>query len=66
MMFLQNYRRVADVWMDDYAKYMYMRQPHYKNVDPGDLTGIYFEIIINYLKIVFSVFKTAQFCPCQE
>ncbi|XP_037071463.1 N-acetylgalactosaminyltransferase 6-like isoform X2 [Pollicipes pollicipes] len=33
----KNYRRVADVWMDDYAKYLYKRRPHYQRVDPGDL-----------------------------
>lgn len=35
---LQNYRRVAEVWMDEYAEYIYMRRPHYRNIDPGDLT----------------------------
>ena len=24
--------------MDEYAKYLYNRRPHYKNIDPGDLT----------------------------
>lgn len=35
----RNYRRVAEVWMDEYAKYLYDRRPHYKNIDPGDLTA---------------------------
>lgn len=35
---LQNYRRVAEVWMDEYAEYLYKRRPHYRNIDPGDLT----------------------------
>lgn len=35
---IQNYRRVAEVWMDEYAEYIYMRRPHYRNIDPGDLT----------------------------
>ncbi|XP_066141216.1 N-acetylgalactosaminyltransferase 6 [Euwallacea fornicatus] len=34
----RNYRRVAEVWMDEYAQYLYMRRPHYKMLDPGDLT----------------------------
>lgn len=24
--------------MDEYAEYLYNRRPHYKNIDPGDLT----------------------------
>lgn len=36
-MFLQNYRRVAEVWMDEYAEYLYKRRPHYRKIDPGDL-----------------------------
>ncbi|KAK2164939.1 hypothetical protein LSH36_57g04092 [Paralvinella palmiformis] len=34
----KNYRRVAEVWMDEYAEYLYQRRPHYKTIDPGDLT----------------------------
>ena len=34
----QNYRRVAEVWMDEYAQYLYDHRPHYRNIDPGDLT----------------------------
>ena len=34
----RNYRRVAEVWMDEYAEYLYKRRPHYRNIDPGDLT----------------------------
>ncbi|KAF0294753.1 N-acetylgalactosaminyltransferase 6 [Amphibalanus amphitrite] len=33
----KNYRRVAEVWMDEYAQHLYRRRPHYKKVDPGDL-----------------------------
>lgn len=35
---LQNYRRVAEVWMDEYAQYLYRRRPEYKKIDPGNLT----------------------------
>ena len=35
---MRNYRRVIDVWWDDYAKYFYERRPEARNVDPGDLT----------------------------
>ncbi|CAG9759554.1 unnamed protein product [Ceutorhynchus assimilis] len=34
----RNYKRVAEVWMDEYAQYLYMRRPHYKMLDPGDIT----------------------------
>lgn len=34
----QNYRRVAEVWMDEYAKFLYQRRPHYLNIDTGDIT----------------------------
>jgi len=36
--YFQNYKRVAEVWMDEYAQYLYNHRPHYKNIDPGDLT----------------------------
>ncbi|KAK6637460.1 hypothetical protein RUM44_007877 [Polyplax serrata] len=35
----KNYRRVAEVWMDEYAEYLYLRRPHYRKIDPGDLTA---------------------------
>ncbi|XP_046665615.1 N-acetylgalactosaminyltransferase 6-like isoform X2 [Homalodisca vitripennis] len=34
----KNYRRVAEVWMDEYAEYLYKRRPQYRSIDPGDLT----------------------------
>ncbi|XP_046978846.1 N-acetylgalactosaminyltransferase 6 [Vanessa cardui] len=34
----RNYRRVAEVWMDEYAQYLYRRRPHYLRIDPGDLS----------------------------
>lgn len=34
----KNYKRVAEVWMDEYAEYLYKRRPHYRKLDPGDLT----------------------------
>lgn len=35
---MRNYRRVVDVWWDDYQKYFLERRPEARNVDPGDLT----------------------------
>ncbi|CAC5399676.1 GALNT [Mytilus coruscus] len=35
----RNYKRVAEVWMDEYASYLYNHRPHYKSIDPGDLTA---------------------------
>jgi len=34
----RNYKRVAEVWMDEYAEYIYKRRPHYRSIDAGDLT----------------------------
>uniref|UniRef100_A0A5S6QB63 Polypeptide N-acetylgalactosaminyltransferase n=1 Tax=Trichuris muris TaxID=70415 RepID=A0A5S6QB63_TRIMR len=34
----RNYKRVAEVWMDEYKEYLYMRRPHYRNLNPGNLT----------------------------
>lgn len=36
----QNYKRVAEVWMDEYKKYLYDRDPEkYEKIDAGDLTA---------------------------
>lgn len=35
----KNMRRVAEVWMDEYAHYIYKRRPHYHRIDPGDLSA---------------------------
>ncbi|CAL4093544.1 unnamed protein product, partial [Meganyctiphanes norvegica] len=34
----QNYRRVAEVWMDEYANYLYMRQPGWLQTSTGDIS----------------------------
>ncbi|XP_028159368.1 N-acetylgalactosaminyltransferase 6-like [Ostrinia furnacalis] len=34
----KNYRRVAEVWMDEYAQYLYNRRPQYLSIDPGDIS----------------------------
>lgn len=33
----KNYKRVAEVWMDEYAEYIYRRRPHLRSLDPGNL-----------------------------
>ena len=38
MLVFKNYRRVAEVWMDEYAKYLYDHRPHYKSIDTGDIS----------------------------
>uniref|UniRef100_A0A2C9JLV6 Polypeptide N-acetylgalactosaminyltransferase n=1 Tax=Biomphalaria glabrata TaxID=6526 RepID=A0A2C9JLV6_BIOGL len=35
----RNYKRVAEVWMDEYAEYIYSHRPHYRSLDAGDLTS---------------------------
>lgn len=34
----KNYKRVAEVWMDEYAEYIYNRRPHLRALDSGDLS----------------------------
>uniref|UniRef100_A0A2K6W3R9 Polypeptide N-acetylgalactosaminyltransferase n=1 Tax=Onchocerca volvulus TaxID=6282 RepID=A0A2K6W3R9_ONCVO len=34
----RNYRRVAEVWMDEYAEFLYKRRPQLLTVDFGDLS----------------------------
>lgn len=36
---IQNYKRVAEVWMDEYKEYLYLRRPQYRNLEVGDLTA---------------------------
>lgn len=35
----KNYKRVAEVWMDEYAEYIYRRRPHLRTLDSGDLSN---------------------------
>ena len=36
---LKNSVRLAEVWMDDYKELFYERQPHARELDPGNLSG---------------------------
>ncbi|XP_053318327.1 polypeptide N-acetylgalactosaminyltransferase 10 [Spea bombifrons] len=33
----RNLKRVAEVWMDEYAEYIYQRRPDYRHLSPGDV-----------------------------
>ena len=35
----KNHKRVMDVWMDEYKEFIYMRRPHYRNIDPGKVNS---------------------------
>ncbi|VDD81842.1 unnamed protein product [Mesocestoides corti] len=35
----KNYRRLMDVWMDEYREFVFQRRPHLRGVDPGDITN---------------------------
>ncbi|CAG0918875.1 unnamed protein product, partial [Notodromas monacha] len=34
----KNFKRVAVVWMDEYAEFLYRLRPKYRNIDPGNLS----------------------------
>ncbi|XP_024249732.1 polypeptide N-acetylgalactosaminyltransferase 10 isoform X1 [Oncorhynchus tshawytscha] len=34
----RNLKRVAEVWMDEYAEYIYQRRPEYRHLSAGDMT----------------------------
>ncbi|XP_069825151.1 polypeptide N-acetylgalactosaminyltransferase 10 [Dendropsophus ebraccatus] len=35
----RNLKRVAEVWMDEYAEYIYQRRPDYRHLSPGDVAS---------------------------
>lgn len=35
----QNLKRVAEVWMDEYAEYIYQRRPEYRHLSAGDMSA---------------------------
>jgi hypothetical protein len=39
LVWFQNYKRVAEVWMDEYKEYLYLRRPQYRNLEVGDLSA---------------------------
>lgn len=36
---LQNLKRVAEVWMDEYAEHIYQRRPEYRHLSAGDVAA---------------------------
>ena len=34
----QNYRRVAEIWMDEYKEYVYKKRPGSRNIDMGEVS----------------------------
>ncbi|XP_052872332.1 N-acetylgalactosaminyltransferase 6-like [Anopheles cruzii] len=36
---MRNYKRVAEVWMDEYARFLYESNPQFDKTDAGDLTA---------------------------
>ncbi|XP_055035116.1 polypeptide N-acetylgalactosaminyltransferase 10 [Misgurnus anguillicaudatus] len=39
MSLARNLKRVAEVWMDEYAEYIYQRRPEYRHLSAGDMTA---------------------------
>ena len=35
----KNYKRVVEVWMDEYKEYVFKKRPHLRNVDAGNITA---------------------------
>lgn len=35
----QNYKRVAEVWLDEFKEYFYKKKPHALELDAGDLSA---------------------------
>ncbi|KAG8579589.1 hypothetical protein GDO81_010957 [Engystomops pustulosus] len=35
----RNLKRVAEVWMDEYAEYIYQRRPDYRHLSPGEVAS---------------------------
>lgn len=36
---MQNLKRVAETWMDEFAEYIYQRRPEYRHLSTGDISA---------------------------
>lgn len=36
---VQNLKRVAETWMDEFAEYIYQRRPEYRHLSTGDISA---------------------------
>ena len=49
----KNHKRVMDVWMDEYKEFIYVRRPHYRNIDPGNVQYLKDIFKLKYLGVLF-------------
>ena len=70
LVWFQNYKRVAEVWMDEYKEYLYLRRPQYRNLEVGDLSAQN-EIrerlqckVVNHFRVLWLCNETLYFSCC--
>ena len=70
LVWFQNYKRVAEVWMDEYKEYLYLRRPQYRNLEVGDLSAQN-EIrerlqckVVNHFHVLRLCYETLDFYFC--